>query len=907
MLSSAKKSVPTIKQFIQPYFIEITPEGVVTAVCTRFAALLQKKEIYFFLEKNITGIFDQLGTINLPGFPDLSRETVPAVIDLLVNESASKPYIIRWTFTPVHSSGKSVSGWQLTGMKINGAAASMTPSPAAQSPRDPGPSAGKPVEFYENLVNYVSDIVVCTDLEHRITWWNKAAEKFYGIPKKQAIGQHFRELVRSQYAHTSETEADKSLIEKGYWNGELVYISDDGKKSYLLSAVRYMQDAAGNSTGIISINKDITENRRVQQEHQIAEVQLRQYSDQITDILESITDGFFALDRNFKVTLWNHEAERITLLSSTEMLGQPIRDKLPELVDAETYQSFKKAFSKKMTVTFEQYNERSDRWLEMSVYPSARGLFAYFKDVTVRKKQEMLLALEKKVLELNSNKKGSLRMILNYFLKGIEKIFPGMYCSVLTLDDDGISVRHLSAPGLPAIYSHAIDGLPIGPEAGSFGTAMFRKEKVIVTDIAEDPLWEGFRELALQFSLRACWSLPVLNARGEVLAAFAAYYQYPKTPTETELEIIDRAANMATIIIESKRAEEELNISNERYTLATKATNDAIWDLDIHTELYFWGEGFYHLFGHKPGPKVRTSSFWENHVHPEDRSRVLKNRERFIQRKGKDLWLEEYRFKKSDGKYALVSDRGFLVFGKEGKVLRMVGSMQDITEKREMEKRLLKQEVNRQKLVAQAMVDAQEKERAEIGKELHDNINQILSTTKLYLELAKNDAHERLRLISRSAENIQEAIHEIRNISRSLVPASIGDLGLLDSISDLVESIKTTRAIHVEFYPVGAFDERISDKEKLMLFRIIQEQVNNVLRHSGARNLIIELILEEAENRIELNITDDGKGFLLENLKNKKGLGLNNIMSRADLFGGKVTIVSAPGEGCKLRVQVPVI
>ena len=101
--------------------------------------------------------------------------------------------------------------------------------------------------------------------------------------------------------------------------------------------------------------------------------------------------------------------------------------------------------------------------------------------------------------------------------------------------------------------------------------------------------------------------------------------------------------------------------------------------------------------------------------------------------------------------------------------------------------------------------------------------------------------------------------------------------------------------------------EKISDKEKMMLFRIIQEQVNNVLKHSGARNLIIELLLEESENRIELNITDDGKGFNPEEVKGKKGLGLSNIMSRADLFGGKVTIMSAPGHGCKLRVQVPVI
>src|SRR5258708_37120244 len=117
---------------------------------------------------------------------------------------------------------------------------------------------------------------------------------------------------------------------------------------------------------------------------------------------------------------------------------------------------------------------------------------------------------------------------------------------------------------------------------------------------------------------------------------------------------------------------------------------------------------------------------------------------------------------------------------------------------------------------------------------------------------------------------MNKTMNEIRNISRSLVPASIGDLGLQDSIIDLVESVRTTRAIHVEFYPVGNFDEKISDKAKLMLFRIIQEQINNVLKHSGANNLIIELILEETETSIELSITDNEKGFTPDKARHKR-------------------------------------
>jgi signal transduction histidine kinase len=239
------------------------------------------------------------------------------------------------------------------------------------------------------------------------------------------------------------------------------------------------------------------------------------------------------------------------------------------------------------------------------------------------------------------------------------------------------------------------------------------------------------------------------------------------------------------------------------------------------------------------------------------------------------------------------------------KINRALQESSDRREKLEVKRRLVKERARYQKMLGKATVQGQEKERAEIGKELHDNINQILSTTKLYLELAKNDNNQRLNLISRSAGNIHNAIHEIRNISRSLVPSSIGDLGLQDSVADLVSSVRMTKAIHVEFYPQGDIDTRLTAKTKLTLFRIIQEQVNNVLKHSGARNLIIELILTEAGRTIELDITDDGKGFNPEKVR-KTGLGLSNITSRAELSGGKVNIQSAPGRGCKLRVQIPV-
>jgi len=216
---------------------------------------------------------------------------------------------------------------------------------------------------------------------------------------------------------------------------------------------------------------------------------------------------------------------------------------------------------------------------------------------------------------------------------------------------------------------------------------------------------------------------------------------------------------------------------------------------------------------------------------------------------------------------------------------------------------VLKQELDRQKLVAQAVVDAQEKERAEIGKELHDNVNQILSTAKLYLELARSDEHERLNLISRSAENIFNAINEIRAISRSLVPPSIGDLGIIESINDLMESVRATRKLHVEFYYTPGIEILINEKQQLMLFRIIQEQVNNVLKHAEASNLIIELMIDG--NVVDLTISDNGKGFDKDNIR-KRSVGLSNIASRAELFNGEINLITAPGKGCTLNIHIPI-
>ena len=164
--------------------------------------------------------------------------------------------------------------------------------------------------------------------------------------------------------------------------------------------------------------------------------------------------------------------------------------------------------------------------------------------------------------------------VLDCLVRFVERQADGMRCSVLMLDESGSHIRHGAAPSLPEEYVRAIEGLPIGPQHGSCGTAMFVGAQVIVTDIQTDPLWEDYRELAERFELRACWSTPILSPQQKVLGSFAMYYDEPRSPSEEELRLIEAAADFARIAIEQQRAHDALRHSEARNRAILRAIPD---------------------------------------------------------------------------------------------------------------------------------------------------------------------------------------------------------------------------------------------------------------------------------------------------------------------------------------------
>jgi signal transduction histidine kinase len=192
-------------------------------------------------------------------------------------------------------------------------------------------------------------------------------------------------------------------------------------------------------------------------------------------------------------------------------------------------------------------------------------------DLTERKRDELLLAGEKRLLEMIARGE-SRAVILDALCRLVEELAAGSRSSILLLDRNANCLRHGAAPSLPASYIEAIDGIVIGPSVGSCGTAAYRGQPVVVCDIATDPLWADFRDLALGYGLRACWSTPILSSEGKVLGTFAIYYPEPRIPTPYERNIIEQITHLASIAVEREQAETALRQAQADLTHVSRVT-----------------------------------------------------------------------------------------------------------------------------------------------------------------------------------------------------------------------------------------------------------------------------------------------------------------------------------------------
>ena len=256
--------------------------------------------------------------------------------------------------------------------------------------------------------------------------------------------------------------------------------------------------------------------------------------------------------------------------------------------------------------------------------------------------------------------------------------------------------------------------------------------------------------------------------------------------------------------------------------------------------------------------------------------------------------IKFWRHRKKNGDIIIVELSYYPInyFGKTA----MQAQVNDITHKVRLEKEL---NLQKQQLI-EAVLNAQEQERKKIGAELHDNINQVLTAIKLNLGLALElPSDDRVVLITKAMNSVMTAIEEIRKLSRSFISSgNLKELGLVDSIEELINDITAVTKINIHLKADDLKEDTLSEEQKITIYRITQEQLNNILKYADASSVTI--CLQATSEQIHLLIADNGKGFDPSTRRN--GIGITNMISRAELFNGKVKIESSPGNGCLLEV-----
>lgn len=591
---------------------------------------------------------------------------------------------------------------------------------------------------FKELIQTASDVIAILDLRGNFKYLTPAVTNILGYDPEFLTDKNLHEFVHHDYQETV-AKGLHSVSQQYRIELPLFKLKDaKGEWKWIKTIITNLisEDTIG---GIVANLRDVTDQI-------LAEKLKEKATRRLKNLIENYTQGYFALDKDWIVREINPATLKLLRTSEDMLLNKSIFELFPNH-QSNFVQQYQLAVRENRFVEFEETMVSTNRWFQISAYPYEEGLTIFFKEITYEKQQQLLVNLEKEVLELHIRSETALKNTVDCYLTGITEVYDFKPFLSLYNKDKSLLVP-FSAPGLPSGYVDLVrEGVAVSLEMGSCGAAAFTKDCYIVRDISSHPNYTAHRDVLLSNNLHSCWSLPLISAGGKLLGTLGIYHGSIKVPDEFERELVKRVGSFLQILIESHQIKERLLISNERYRYVTLATNDATYDWNILSGSLYWGDGAGKLFGYTER-KTKLSD-WESRVHPEEREHLNNSLEVALNNPQVTSWHEEYRYKKADGTYALVIEDGYILRNEHKQPIRMVGALKDITKLKENANQILKQNKRLQEI---ATINSHH-----IRKPLAN----VLGIINILKSAEEDSMEELLRMLEESGAELDKIVRKI--------------------------------------------------------------------------------------------------------------------------------------------------
>lgn len=720
----------------------------------------------------------------------------------------------------------------------------------------------------DDHINAQPGSIIITDTFFFIKGLNDTAENVYGFTSAEATGKLLFDLIQFEMIGITREAAIESLYQQGYWSGDLIY-NHHNRKIIFNTHCNIIKDETGKPSSIVILTHNISD--RLRQERELADAEYKYQT-----LVESLSEGVMLINTNLGISAANKKALEIFGLTNTTLkenqLVSPewkvLKEDGSDFPPAEypALLTLQNGCDYNNVIMGLQHNEGKLIWVSINCRP-------IFDEAA-----ELPVAAVISIVDITEVKK------VNERLAESELLFRTFMRNSPTLgwiyDETGMLVygnpRFLDIVGLPEDASNR-NIADFTPSPAVRAIILNRNKQVLLSEtpvITEDEFADKTGKIRNYLSY---WFLIPLSHSTKLIGGHAVE------------------------ITENKRARKEIDKMFERYKHAINASSDAIWDMDIATNTIFRSDTFNVFSGYTKEEITSNLDWFVEKIHPQDRARVRKNIRHSLEN-NITHWEVEYRFQVADGSYRHLLDRANSIF-EDNKLVRVIGAMQDITERKKLESQLLYEQVQKQKSINKAIIQAQEKERNRISGELHDNVNQLLMSARLHICVAKTRAGTETTLLDKANEYLLMAVEEIRSLSKTLNATASTNAGLIKSIHEIGAGMLLSKKIQLHTYISEDVVALMSADQQMMVYRIIQEQSNNILKYAKTREAVISL--KVVQENFELIISDNGQGFD-KNTQKANGIGFINIFNRVDAYNGKVEIISSPGNGCTVLINFPV-